>query len=125
MYTDDPLTEPTLAWRILATDRYENYPTLSDLIPELQMLVARSSKDGGKAVENATLIYNSISTASRLYPQIFREKTNIPDTFLSTDRNIYYDLSTINTKNVRSATFLNVLSYVVNRSNPGEVDPAV
>lgn len=121
MYTDDPMTEPTLAWRILATDRHENYPTLSDLIPELQMLVARSSKDGDKAVENATLIYNSISTASRLYPQIFREKTNIPDTFLSTDRNIYYDLSTINTKNVRSATFLNVLSYVVNRSNPGDM----
>lgn len=121
MYTEDTLTEPTLAWRILATDRHENYPTLSDFIPELQMLVARRSKDGERATEKANLIYESISTANRRYPQIFKEKTNIPDTFLSTDRNIYYDLSTINTKNVRSATFLNVLAYVVNRARSGDM----
>ncbi len=67
------------------------------------------------------MIYESISTANRRYPQIFKEKTNIPDTFLSNDRNIYYDLSTINTKNVRSATFLNVLAYVVNRAKSGDM----
>ncbi len=121
MYTDDPKNEPTLAWRILATTNHQDYPTLTDFIPELQALLARESKKGDTAREKADMIYRSVRTASRRYPQVFKEKTNIPDSLSSTDRNIYYNLWSITNKAIKSATFLNVLAYVSHRANVGDV----
>lgn len=122
MYTTDPVNEPTKARQILATSNHENYPTLQDFITELQGLVQESEKQGERAREKAQMLLNAVRTASRIYPAIFSNATNIPDRLDFNDRNIYYDLSHISDdQNVTGAIFLNVIAYVVNRVQTGDI----
>src|SRR5699024_2482996 len=49
IYTLDPQNEPTRAWRILATEQHQNYPTRGDFVLELDSVVARERKVGENA----------------------------------------------------------------------------
>lgn len=122
LYTSDPKHEPTLAYRILATREHDTYPTLQDFIPELQAMSAESAKKTEMAWDRANNIYNAVYTASKKFPTVFSDKTNIPDTFTAKDRNIYYDLSKIGgSPIIKGAIFLNVLAYVTNRAQSGDM----
>ena len=122
IYTLDPQNEPTRAWRILATEQHQNYPTIGDFVLELDSVVARERKVGENAGDRAQLLLRAVKTAVNQYPQVFNAKTNIPDKFTYYDRNIYYDLSKLsNNRVVKGAMFLNTLSYVANRAMPGDM----
>lgn len=122
MYTTDPQKEPTRAWRILATNNHENYPTIQDFITELQSMVQEEDQKGEQARGRAEMLLNAVRTAARTYPSVFSEKTNIPDTLTKEDRNIYYDLSHVTQDPVvKGAMFLNTLAYVVNRAQAGDL----
>ncbi|MGX5378187.1 hypothetical protein ACWCL1_08090 [Ligilactobacillus sp. LYQ135] len=122
MYTTDPYNDPTKAWQILANSNHENYPTLQDFITELQSLVQESEQQGERAREKAQMVLNAVKTASRMHPSLFSEATDIPDKLDATDRNIYYDLSHISDNpTIKGATFLNVIAYVVNRAQMGDM----
>lgn len=121
LYTDDPENHPTRAYRILATDNHENYPTPYDFLPVLQDNVARRSIDGERAMERADFLYRSLQTAFNEYPNIFHKPTTLPNVYTAKDRNIYYDISGLTeNKKVAGAVFLNVLAYVTNRALSGE-----
>lgn len=125
IYTQDPKNEPTKAWKVLANaDNHKTYPTVSDFATtELNGLVAEKMKEGELSGSKARLLQDSVQTTCRLYSSIFSEHTNVPDSFSATDRNIYYDLSHV-TKNdpvIRGVMFLNVLAYVVNRAQSGDM----
>ena len=122
MYTTDPKNEPLQARKILASQDHENYPTLQHFITELQSMTAGEAKKGEKAQERAELLLNSLRTASRRFPAVFNDVTDIPDTLTRNDRNIYYDLSKVGGREmIRGAIFLNVLAYVVNRATPNDL----
>src|SRR5699024_11360622 len=89
IYTLDPQNEPTRAWRILATEQHQNYPTIGDFVLELDSVVARERKVGENAGDRAQLLLRAVKTAVNQYPQVFNAKTNIPDKFTYYDRNIY------------------------------------
>lgn len=122
MYSADPVYEPTRAYKILATTNHATYPTLQEFIPDLQSMVSGERNKGERAGEKAERILNAVLTASRRFPQMFNDKTNIPDSFGFKDRNIYFDLSGVGGKEmIRGAMFLNVLAYVVNRAQPEDM----
>ncbi len=126
MYTEDPELSPTRAYRALATKAHDTYPTLYDFVPSLQGLVADASKTGELAQRDAEMLLNAVRTSAKRYPNVFRAKTNIPDSFGYEDRNIYFDLSrvgggTVNARMLKGAVFLNTISYVANRTNPGDM----
>lgn len=122
MYTADPQNEPTKAYQILATTDHQNYPTVQDFITELQSVVAEEARKGEMARGKADMLLNTVKTASRRYPQFFNDKTNIPDRLTRNDRNIYYDLAHLtHDRAVKGAMFLNVLAYVTNRAQTGDM----
>lgn len=125
IYSSDPKSEPTKAWRILAnSENHKSFPTISDFsTTELNGLVAEKMKEGERAGGKARLLQDSVQTTCRRYPNIFSEHTNFPDSFSYSDRNIYYDLSHV-TKNdpvLKGVMFLNTIAYVVNRAAPGDM----
>lgn len=125
IYSADPKSEPTKAWRILAnSENHKSFPTISDFsTTELNGLVAEKMKEGELAGGKARLLQDSVQTTCRRYPNIFSEHTNFPDSFSYSDRNIYYDLSHV-TKNdpvLKGVMFLNTIAYVVNRAAPGDM----
>lgn len=122
MYTSDPIGEPTKAYQILATTYHENYPTLQDFVMELTAAVQEADSRSQDEYKNTKILQDTVSTASKLHPSIFSQTTNIPDSFDSNDRNIYYDLSHVtNDENVKGAMFLNTLAYVTYRAKPGDM----
>lgn len=121
MYTKDPENEPNRARRILATENHKNYPTPYDFLPTLKANVAKRAKEGEKPRAIADFLYKTLKTAFNEYPNIFHKETTLPNVYKATDRNIYYDISSLeDNKKVAGAVFLNVLSYVTNRALEGE-----
>lgn len=121
LYSDDPENNPLMAQRILATNDHTNYPTPRDFLSELRVNISNRAKDGERARERATFLYDSLNTTFDTYPDIFNKHTTLPNVYTSDDRNIYYDISkTSEDKNVLGVIFLNVIAYVTNRALNGE-----
>lgn len=122
IWTDDPENNPRRAYRIIATTDHKSYPTLEKFIPELDSMVAEEKKNGEEAGKIASIMRDNVDMASRRFGNVFNKPTDIPDSFSRDDRNIYYDLSGLDAKDMlRGAFFLNVLAYVTFRAQPGDM----
>src|SRR5699024_11446510 len=75
IYTLDPQNEPTRAWRILATEQHQNYPTIGDVVLELDSDVARERKVGENADDRAQLLLRAVKKNVNQYTQASKSNT--------------------------------------------------
>lgn len=122
IYSKDPKHEPVKARRILADDDHESYPTPADFLMSLRSMMSESAKISADELRDSRLMYNTMSTLTSSYPNIFNTHTTLPNVLKAKDRNIYYDLSNLGEDpKITKIEFLNVLAYVTHRALPGEM----